>query len=81
MLVAHTGLDHLLTAGDLWRELPIDKVIIMRWWQVSNEEIPAGREARIDWLFSWWELIDDWIAEHRPEDLPPGRRPRASSRS
>jgi 1-acyl-sn-glycerol-3-phosphate acyltransferase len=81
VLVAHTGLDHLLTAGDVWRELPIDKVIIMRWWQVSSEEIPAGREARIDWLFSWWELIDDWIAEHRPEDLPPGRRPRASSRS
>ena len=81
VLVAHTGLDHLLTAGDVWRELPIDKVIIMRWWQVPSEEIPAGREARIDWLFSWWESIDDWIAEHRPEDLPPGRRSRASSRS
>jgi 1-acyl-sn-glycerol-3-phosphate acyltransferase len=80
VLVAHTGLDHLLTAGDLWRELPIDKVIIMRWWQVPNEEIPRGREERIEWLYSWWESIDGWIAEHRPEDLPPGWRSRVSSR-
>ena len=26
VLVAHTGLDHLLTVRDLWRELPMDKV-------------------------------------------------------
>ena len=25
VLVAHTGLDHLLTVGDIWRELPMDK--------------------------------------------------------
>ncbi len=78
VLVAHTGLDHLLTVADLWRELPMDKQIIMRWWRVGAEEIPAGREERIDWLFSWWETIDAWVDEHRPVDLPPrtarGRR-------
>ena len=73
VLVAHTGLDHLLTVGDLWRELPLDKVIIMRWWRVAAEDIPAGRQERIDWLYDWWESIDDWIAEHRPQDLPRGR--------
>jgi hypothetical protein len=52
----------------------------MRWWQVPNEEIPRGREERIEWLYSWWESIDGWIAEHRPEDLPPGWRSRVSSR-
>ena len=75
VLVAHTGLDHLLTVADLWRELPMDKQIIMRWWRVPREEIPKGREARIDWLFSQWEAIDRWVEEHRPVDLPP-RRPR-----
>ena len=62
VLVAHTGLDHMLTVGDVWRELPMDKRIIMRWWQVPREEIPADREERIDWLFGWWERIDAWIA-------------------
>ncbi|HET6652610.1 MAG TPA: 1-acyl-sn-glycerol-3-phosphate acyltransferase [Nocardioides sp.] len=81
VLVAHTGLDHMLTVGDVWREIPMDKQIIMRWWRVPREEIPEEREARIDWLFTWWEQIDEWIDEHRPVDLPPrqhvvGRRTR-----
>ncbi|WP_028637897.1 1-acyl-sn-glycerol-3-phosphate acyltransferase [Nocardioides sp. URHA0032] len=66
VLVAHTGLDHLVTVGDIWRELPMDKRVVMRWWQVPRAEIPAGRDARIEWLFGWWERIDDWIAENRP---------------
>ena len=76
VLVAHTGLDHLLTIGDVWRELPMDKQIIMRWWRVPRAEIPAGRAARIDWLYSWWERIDQWIDEHRPVELPPRQRRR-----
>jgi len=76
VLVAHTGLDHLLTVGDVWRELPMDKQIIMRWWRVPRAEIPDDREARIDCLFGWWEKIDAWIDEHRPVDLPPRQRRR-----
>ena len=61
------------TVADLWRELPMDKQIIMRWWQVPRSEIPEGREARIDWLFGWWEEIDTWIEQNRPKDLSSGR--------
>lgn len=70
LMVAHTGLDHLLTVGDLWRELPMDKELVMRWWRVPREEIPLGREERVDWLYSWWEDIDAWVEQHRPRDLP-----------
>lgn len=73
VLVAHTGLDHLLTVNDVWRELPMDKRLVMRWWQVPREEIPEGREERIEWLYGWWERIDEWVAHNRPEDLTPGR--------
>jgi 1-acyl-sn-glycerol-3-phosphate acyltransferase len=65
LMVAHTGLDHLLTVADIWRELPMDKTITMQWWRVDREEIPEGRDAQIDWLFSWWERIDAWIEERR----------------
>ena len=78
VLVAHTGLDHMLTVGDVWRELPTDKVIVMRWWHVPRDEIPAGREAQIEWLFGWWERIDAWVDEHRPRELA---RPRARRRT
>ncbi len=70
VLVAHTGLDHMLTVGDVWRELPMDKELVMGWWRVPREEIPEGRDERIDWLFTRWEEIDAWIHEHRPADLP-----------
>ena len=76
VLVAHTGLDHMLTVADVWRELPMDKQIIMRWWRVSRDEIPEDRDERIDWLYSWWERIDAWVDEHRPVDLPPHQRRR-----
>jgi 1-acyl-sn-glycerol-3-phosphate acyltransferase len=66
IFVAHTGLDRMLTVGDVWRELPMDKQIIMRWWSVDPEEVPAGREARIEWLYDWWSRIDAWIEANRP---------------
>ncbi len=73
VLVAHTGLDHLVSVADVWRELPMDKQIVMRWWQVPRDEIPTGREERIDWLFGWWEQIDEWIEQNRPEDVSSSR--------
>jgi 1-acyl-sn-glycerol-3-phosphate acyltransferase len=79
VLVAHTGLDHMLTVGDVWRELPMDKVITMRWWQVPREEIPAQRSDRIEWLFGWWERIDAWIAQNRPQDLSRDRSRRRTT--
>jgi 1-acyl-sn-glycerol-3-phosphate acyltransferase len=66
VLVAHTGLDHVVTVADIWRELPMDKRIVMRWWRVSRAEIPPDKDARIDWLFDWWERIDVWIDANRP---------------
>jgi hypothetical protein len=81
VMVAHTGMDHLLTVGDVWRELPMDKRLVMQWWHVPRSEIPEGRDAQIDWLFGWWERIDAWIGEHRAEDLPARRarrRPKAA---
>ena len=64
--VAHTGLDRLLTIGDVWRELPMDKSIRMHWWAVRPEEVPAGREERIEWLYDWWHRIDAWIEANQP---------------
>jgi 1-acyl-sn-glycerol-3-phosphate acyltransferase len=74
-LVGHTGLDHMVTVTDIWRELPMDKEIVMRWWRVPRAEVPRSRDERIDWLFTRWEQIDAWIEEHQPVDLPGGALP------
>ena len=48
----------------------MDKQLVMRFWSVPPEEVPAGEEARIAWLYDWWARIDAWIEEHRPAPRP-----------
>jgi len=71
VLVGHTGVDHLQTVGDVWRELPMDKILTMQWWLEPPENVPAGGEEKVEWLYGWWSRIDAWISENRPVPLPP----------
>jgi 1-acyl-sn-glycerol-3-phosphate acyltransferase len=64
VFVAHTGLDHMVTLGDVWRELPQDKVLRLRWSFVSAAEVPREEQEQLDWLYGWWEDMDAWIAAH-----------------
>ncbi len=59
--VAHAGLDHLYTVADIWRELPLDGTVRMRWWRVPAAEVPRGEDAQVDWLYHWWAQIDNWV--------------------
>lgn len=68
VFIGHTGLDRLLTLGDVWRELPMDKRITMRAWRVPHPDIPTDRDAQAEWLFSWFEHIDAWIDGRSPLD-------------
>lgn len=63
--VAHSGLDHVVTVGDLWRALPLDTRITMRWWQVPADEVPHEEQERSQWLYDWWTRIDEWVGEQR----------------
>ncbi|MFG6196215.1 1-acyl-sn-glycerol-3-phosphate acyltransferase [Nonomuraea sp. JJY05] len=65
IFVAHTGLDDLVTLGDVWRKLPFNAHITAKWWRVPAAEIPVEREDRIRWLYDHWEQIDAWIAAQR----------------
>ncbi|MBB4746936.1 1-acyl-sn-glycerol-3-phosphate acyltransferase [Actinoplanes lobatus] len=75
IFVAHTGLDRMTSVADVWRELPMDKRLVMRFWSVPPEEVPTGEQERIDWLYDWWARIDAWIDENRPEPRPLWTRP------
>ena len=70
IFVAHAGMDKLVSAADIWRSLPANQVIRARWWRVPTGQVPRSgdHEARVQWLYDWWERIDRWIAEHRPDD-------------
>ena len=66
VLVAHTGLEHLSTVRDLWRGLPLDTTLLLRWWLVPADEVPRDPAAQVDWLDARWAELDAWVAAHRP---------------
>jgi 1-acyl-sn-glycerol-3-phosphate acyltransferase len=72
VFVAHAGLDEMVTAADVWRDLPINQTVVARWWRIPAGEVPrdAGHEAQVKWLYDWWQLIDAWISDHRPAGAP-----------
>jgi hypothetical protein len=63
VFIAHHGFPNGF--GEAWRELPQPTRIRVQMWHVPAGEIPAGTEARIEWLFGWWERLDAWVGEQR----------------
>ena len=53
--------------GAAWRELPHPTPILVQMWHVPAGEIPAGTDARIDWLFGWWASLDTWVGAQRSQ--------------
>jgi hypothetical protein len=73
IFVAHAGLDRLVTVGDVWRSLPMDRTVHAKWWRVPAAEVPRSgdHETQVRWLYDWWERIDSWISEDRPGGTGP----------
>jgi 1-acyl-sn-glycerol-3-phosphate acyltransferase len=82
IFVAHAGLDTITSIGDVWRRFPVDQVIRAKWWRVPFDEVPrtADHEAQLQWLYGWWQRIDRWITENRPDGaVAPAVVPRPDS--
>lgn len=62
IIIGHAGLEHLSTAADLWRGVPMDADVVVRAWYFSPDEVPRGPELD-DWLLAHWDALDEWIAE------------------
>jgi len=67
IVVAHTGLDRLVSVRDVWRSLLTDMEVRARWWRVPAAGVPrtAGHDAQVAWLYDWWEHVDTWISAER----------------
>ena len=70
VFVAHTGLDHIESARDAWRSVPLTARLEMTWWSVPIRDIPADPARREEWLGLQWSQVDSWIGLHGPESQP-----------
>lgn len=61
VVCAHEGLGGFARISDIWAGGLVGRVITIRLWRLPSSEIPAGRTERVDWLYTTWQRIDDWI--------------------
>jgi 1-acyl-sn-glycerol-3-phosphate acyltransferase len=67
VVCAHVGLDGLSHVKRVWRGGLVGVTVRVAFWRIPAGEIPAGEEARIDWLFAQWRRVDDWVCAHRAQ--------------
>lgn len=70
VFVTHSGLEVIDSARSAWGALPFDHPVRAHWWYVPAAAIPAGREARSEWLLDQWARVDSWIAGHAVPGTP-----------
>ena len=68
VFVAHTGLDHMQSVGQVWRGLPLARTVEVTWWTVPTERVPREEDARHRWLDDNWSRIDAWITRSQDAD-------------
>jgi 1-acyl-sn-glycerol-3-phosphate acyltransferase len=61
-VVAHTGLEDLVSPAVVWRALPLrDRPMQIRWWREPAGSLPRDDERRQEWLRLQWAIVDSWI--------------------
>jgi 1-acyl-sn-glycerol-3-phosphate acyltransferase len=68
VFMGHVGFPSSLR--DLWRRMPCEQTVEVRLWRVPAQDIPAGRDERIDWLFERWRALDAWVGEREARMQP-----------
>lgn len=61
VLGVHTGFEGVRSLADLWSGALIGRRIRVHFERIPAAAIPAGREARIEWIYDQWARLDAWI--------------------
>lgn len=69
VFVAHSVLEEIGSFKELWRRVPLTDPIDGRYWRIPPSEVPETEKDLIEWLYAWWERIDEWIDEHKDPEL------------
>ncbi|MSX01880.1 MAG: hypothetical protein F2813_01820 [Actinobacteria bacterium] len=62
VLMIHQGFDGLRLISDIWGGALVGRTIHVRFTRIPHDEIPEGRDQRVEWLDGLWLEADRWIA-------------------
>lgn len=65
VFVAHSVLEDLGSFKELWRRIPLTEKVDGRYWRVPADRVPRAEADVIEWLYEWWEEIDQWVEAHK----------------
>jgi 1-acyl-sn-glycerol-3-phosphate acyltransferase len=69
-VVAHTGLEDLVSPLSIWRALPVNQPMVVRWWYEPAAMLPRGAARRREWLRLQWAIVDSWIDSRKAARRP-----------
>jgi 1-acyl-sn-glycerol-3-phosphate acyltransferase len=62
IVIAHTGLEDLVSPGQVWAALPLyERPMTIRWWYLAPGTVPPDPAEQYQWLRVQWALVDSWI--------------------
>jgi 1-acyl-sn-glycerol-3-phosphate acyltransferase len=62
LFIGHHGLEGFAHVADIMRGALVGRTVRLRFWRVPASSIPAGAEARLEWLAEEWQRMDDWLS-------------------
>jgi 1-acyl-sn-glycerol-3-phosphate acyltransferase len=65
MFCAHVGFDGIRSFNEFLSGGLVGQLVHIAYWIVPGGEVPADRDARIDWLFEQWRRVDAWVGAHK----------------
>lgn len=66
MIVAHTGLEWLVTPWQIFTAIPLhDHPFLIRAWTFGADERPSDPAEVEEWLDAQWAVVNEWVATHR----------------
>ena len=68
--IGHSGLETLVSFGDIWRGRPMGTQVAIKAWYFPAERIPPPEEQET-WLYDIWGEIDSWITEKLSDTAEP----------
>jgi 1-acyl-sn-glycerol-3-phosphate acyltransferase len=59
---AHVGFDGIRSFSDFLRGGLVGQTVRVAYWRIPASQVPADRDAQIEWLLDEWQRVDAWIA-------------------
>lgn len=69
VFVAHSVLEEIGSFKELWRRIPLPYPVDAQYWRLPPSEVPHTEDQCIEWLYGWWDHIDDWIESHKDHEV------------